>query len=103
MWDYTLIIGNIQNNDCKPCFSAFDQCIFWCKHNKLLLNENKTKELTFDFRRSKSLQQNAIINNVEVEIVNSLKYLGCVVDNKLTLEKQAKCVLKKSAQRRFLV
>ena len=101
--DDTLIVGNIVNDDSTRYRNVIDVCVDWCTDNKLVLNETKTKELIFDFRRIKAPQEDIVIKNVPVEIVHSFKYLGCIIDDKLTFQQHADYVLKKACQRRFLV
>ena len=50
----------------------------WCASNDLVLNLSKTKEIVVDFRKSKSVPcpSTLIVNNSEVEIVDSFKFLG---------------------------
>jgi len=55
----------------------------WTKNNCLLLNTTKTKELMVDFRRSKTPCQSLCIDVGEIETVQTYKYLGVVLDNKL--------------------
>ena len=55
----------------------------WTKKNCLLLNTIKTKELVVDFRRSKTPYQSVSIDRGEIETVQTCKYMGVVLDNKL--------------------
>jgi len=101
--DDTLILGNLRKDASEHYRMAVNTCIKWCSENKLVLNETKTKELVFDFRRNKASQDSLYINGTSVEMVQSFKYLGCTIDDKLLFIEQANHVLKKAAQRRFLV
>ena len=49
--DDTLIIGNIRNDDNVNYFDTIRKSIEWCNENNLSLNESKTKEMIFDFRK----------------------------------------------------
>ena len=55
----------------------------WLRANKLFLNYNKTNYLIFT-KRKKKLKFNIIMNNYTLEEKNSTKYLGILIDNKLT-------------------
>ena len=55
----------------------------WCADNHLQINVNKTKELLFS---PPSPQHPTTINTQTVETVDSFKYLGITMDNKLTFD-----------------
>lgn len=59
----------------------------WCGNNHLQLNVTKTKELVIDFRRKKTQLTPLCISGGNVEIVDSYKYLGVYIDNKLNWTK----------------
>jgi len=102
--DDTLIVGKIANNDYNHYMDTISSTIEWCQSNKLVLNESKTKELIFDFRnRAKKQMKNITINQTAVEIVPSIKYLGCVIDENLNFNEQCNSVVSKAAQRRYIV
>ena len=48
----------------------------WCNDNNLVLNVSKTKELIIDFRKAKSPTPCLMINGVDVDLVNSFKFVG---------------------------
>ena len=56
----------------------------WCRDNSLDLNVKKTKEMQIDFRKAPTVIPDLIIDGVKVERVTGHKYLGTVLDNKLT-------------------
>ncbi|KAI3351857.1 hypothetical protein L3Q82_020680 [Scortum barcoo] len=55
----------------------------WCHTNHLQLNTSKTKELVIDFGRSRPRPRPVLLEGAEVEAVDSYKYLGLWLDNKL--------------------
>ena len=55
----------------------------WCEKHFLFLTVKKTKEMIVDFRRNKNSLTPVLINNEEVEHVESYKYLGVTLDNAL--------------------
>ena len=65
----------------------------WCSNNFLHLNVSKTKEMCIDFRRNRT-----VISPI-VEQVDSFKYLGVILDEKLSLTEHVTAVQKKSQQR----
>ena len=59
----------------------------WCSNNFLHLNVSKTKEMCIDF------------NGEPVEQVDSFKYIGVILDDKLSFTEHVTAVKKKSQQR----
>ena len=56
----------------------------WCDNNHIQLNISKTKELMVDFRRSRKRPLTHItIRGEDVEVVDSYKFLGMHLNNKL--------------------
>ncbi|KAI3377600.1 hypothetical protein L3Q82_008766 [Scortum barcoo] len=53
------------------------------KSNHLQLNTSKTKELVIDFGRSRPRPRPVLLEGAEVEAVDSYRYLGLWIDNKL--------------------
>ena len=82
--DDTVIIGKIKNNDENVYRDQVNLFVNWCDDNFLNLNVKKTKEMIVDFRRNKPKIENLCIKNDEVEIINKYKYLGVIIDDKLT-------------------
>ena len=71
----------------------------WCSNNFLHLNVSKTKEMCIDFRRNRTVNSPIVINGELVEQVDSFKYLGVILDEKLSFTKHVTAVQKKSQQR----
>ena len=57
--------------------------------------------MVFDFRKSPAVIAPVLINDQAVEIVQQYKYLGMVIDNKLTFEPQVDAICKKANQRMY--
>ncbi len=55
----------------------------WFDENKLTLNLSKTKFMIFGNRSTKSSKK-LMINDVEIKKVNEIKFLGVIIDNKLS-------------------
>ena len=83
--DDTVILGLVRNSSEVNYRLLIDNVSRWCSDNFLNLNVKKTKEVIFDFRRKKDDLVNVKINGNDVEIVSSYKYLGVVIDNRLSL------------------
>ena len=67
--------------------------------NFLHLNVSKTKEMCIDFRRNRTVISPIVINGEPVEQVHSFKYLGVMLDEKLSFTEHVTAVQKKSQQR----
>ena len=63
--------------------SEIDSFAIWCNDNYLDPYVKKTKEMIFDFRSKLTPHVPTVINNSEVEVVGTYKYLGTVIDDKL--------------------
>ena len=77
------------------------QFTLWCKDNFLSLNVKKTKEMIIDFRSKKNKLDPVCINGQEVETVDEYKYLGTIIDNKLSWKPNSHHVHTKAQQRLF--
>ena len=73
----------------------------WCEDNMLLLNTDKTKELIIGFRIKKDPIDPVFIKNKQIDQVDSYKYLGITIDNKLNWDLQATSVFKKVNKRMY--
>ena len=71
----------------------------WCSKKILHLNVSKTKEMCIDFRRNRTVISPIVINGEPVEQVDSFKYLGVILDEKLSFTEHVTAVQKKSQQR----
>lgn len=105
--DDTVIVGLIDksslNEDTSAYFNEISKFSSWCDKNYLNLNVNKTKELIIDFGRNFVESQPVIMHGGCVEVVQSYKYLGLIVDNKLCFSENAKRVSKKANQRLYFL
>ena len=102
--DDTAIVGLISNNNEDEYFKEIQDCKSWCDNNNLLLNAKKTKELIIDFRKKRQLTQaDVTIDNNKVDKVESFKYLGTTIDNKLTWSEHNNSNMSKFQQRLYFV
>ena len=91
--DDTAILGLLTDNtsalDYHNTVAHFTQ---WCGDNHLHLNVSKTKEIQID----PTLPQHPIIINAQtVAVVDSFKYLGVTLDNKLRFDQHTTDIQKK--------
>ena len=92
-------MGKISNDNSREFLKQVDDFVLWCKDNFLNLNVKKTKEMVIDFRRNNSIPDPLVIANEQVERVNEYKYLGVIIDNKLTGSANTSKLYKKCKQR----
>ncbi|KAF7669621.1 hypothetical protein LDENG_00166780 [Lucifuga dentata] len=75
--------------------------VSWCDENFLILNVGKTKELIGDFRKKKEDISPMVIMDQQIERVESYKYLGVRLDNKLKWKNNTNILLKKAQSPRL--
>lgn len=79
--------------------STLSAFVSWCDNNGLDLNVSKTKELIVNFSKNQSKHAINLIHGMEVEIVESYKYLGTVFDSQLKFDINTEVIAKKGQQR----
>ncbi|KAK7883856.1 hypothetical protein WMY93_026979 [Mugilogobius chulae] len=99
----TAIVTCIRDGEEEEYRSLVQKFEGWCQQNLLLLNISKTKEMVLDFRRAPPSSCPIIIQNAEVEVVSSYKYLGLQMDDKLNSSKNMECVYKKGQSRMYFL
>ena len=73
----------------------------WCQDNNLSLNVIKTKGMIVDYRKRRTEHAPILINGDVVEQVESFKFLGVHITNKLEWSKHTKTVVKRAQQNLF--
>jgi len=101
--DDTAVIGLISNNDSCDYLQSVDNVNNWCDDNYLNLNVSKTKEVIWDFRRKRTDTEPVVIDDKNVEVVDSYKYLGCVIDNKLKFDNHVHSQIRKANKKLYFV
>jgi hypothetical protein len=74
--------------------NSLDRFYKWLKLNKLTLNCTKTKYMLFSKRQHPSLPA-LLMNGIELEKVSSIKYLGVIIDDKLSFNEHINSVCNK--------
>ena len=87
------MVGLITDNDETAYREEVRDLAVWSQDNNLSLNVSKTKELAVDYRKRRA--EHAPIN-IEVEQVESFKFLGVHITNKLSWSKHIKTVGKRA-------
>ena len=91
-----VIQNKLQNN--------FDILLNWFAANKLSLNVSKTKSMLICSNRSplRNFTLNITGNNIPIDPVDTIKYLGLYVDKHLTFDSHTENIVKKVSQRNRL-
>ena len=100
--DDSVIISLLKDSETEHG-TVVDDFITWCNDFFLSINVLKTKDMLIDFRKSQPITPRTIIQDKEVEIVSEYKYLGTLIDNKLSFDANTDVVCKKVQQRLFFL
>ena len=103
--DDTVIIGLLKCDDDVKYRMEVDRFCNWCDDNHLNLNVSKTKEMVIDFRNcgAKANINPLRIKNQQVEIVKTYKYLGNIIDDKLSGSPNVDTLFKKLNKKMYFV
>uniref|UniRef100_A0A8B9GXH1 Reverse transcriptase domain-containing protein n=1 Tax=Astyanax mexicanus TaxID=7994 RepID=A0A8B9GXH1_ASTMX len=101
--DDTAIVGCIRDDNEEEYRTLVRDFAVWCHRNNLQLNTSKTKELVIDFGRSRPRSRPVLIEGVEVEAVDSYKYLGLWLDSKLDWTCNSDHLYRKSQSRLYFL
>uniref|UniRef100_A0A4W5KKS1 Reverse transcriptase domain-containing protein n=1 Tax=Hucho hucho TaxID=62062 RepID=A0A4W5KKS1_9TELE len=99
--DDTTVVGLITNNDETAYREEVRDLALWCQDNNLSLNVTKTKEMIVDYRKRRTEHAPILIDGAVVEQVESFKFLGVHINNKLEWSKHTKTVVKRARQSLF--
>ena len=94
--DNTTAVGLITDNIETAYSEEVRHLAVWCQDNNLSLNVIKTNEMIVDYRKRKTVHAPILIDGAAVEQVESFKFLGVHVTNKLTWSKHTKTVMKRA-------
>jgi len=101
--DDTVVIGLINDNNEDEYRQTINYVTNWCTNNYLDLNASKTKEIIFDRRKNQNTKIPVTIDNTQVAIVPSYKYLGVIIQEDLKWHEHVKAQAKKANQRMYFV
>ena len=68
----------------------------WTVKQKMIINEEKTKAMIFNFTKTKQFTTRLSINNKPIKIVKEIKLLGTYITSNLKWNKNTKFLVKKS-------
>ena len=89
------VVGLFTNNDETAYREEVRALGVWCQENNLSLNVSKTKEMIVDFRKQQREHPPIHIDRTAVEKVESIKFLGVHITDKLKWSKHTDSVVKK--------
>jgi Reverse transcriptase (RNA-dependent DNA polymerase) len=76
----------------------------WFKQHKLKLNAEKTKYMVITYRKNIQIDTFRVrIDDVELERVTEIKYLGVIIDDKLKFDSNVEYIIKKAAKKVNLI
>ena len=78
------VVGLITDNDEAAYREEVRDLAIWCQDNNLSLNVIKTKERIVDYRKRRNEHAPIFIGRAVLEQVESFKFLGFHITNKLT-------------------
>ncbi len=80
---------------------VWDNFVKWYDESYLQLSISKTKDMRIDFRWNPPAMPPINTKGSAVETVSQYKYLGTILDDKLTFEANTDAICKKVSQRLF--
>ena len=101
--DDTTVIGLIQDGDESAYRQEVEQLVQWCSQHHLVLNHNKTVEMTVDFREVPPHSPPLTIQNDTVSTVDSFRFLGTTISQDLKWCPHIYSVQKKAQQRLYFL
>ena len=93
--DDTVLTGMILNDNFNNYTQEVMSFVDWCDSNHLVLNVTKTIEMGIDCCKQTKVPHLILIKEKDVERVETFKYLGKVLDNKLTWKQNTDSIAKK--------
>ena len=83
--------------------SSLDKIIQWTNHNKMELNEKKSKVMIFNFTRDYQFSTRLSINGNLLETLDKMKLLGTLITSDLTWSANTESLVKKGFQRMIIL
>ena len=75
----------------------------WARDNKMRFNSTKTKEIVFDFKKSRGLPPKLTMDGVEIEQVSEAKILGVTLRSDLKWNSHIATTIRKANKRLYLL
>ena len=96
--DDTTVVDLIYDNNETAYREEVRDLAGWCQNNNLSLNVTKIKEMMVDYRKRGTEHVPILIDGAVVEQVESFKFIGVHINNKLDWSKHTKTVVKRARQ-----
>ena len=75
----------------------------WTKNQKMILNQKKTKVMSFNFTENYQLTTRLEMNSENLEVVSQAKLLGVIITNDLKWDSNTEYLVKKANSRMQLL
>jgi hypothetical protein len=92
------VVGLITDNDETAYREEVGDLAVWCQDYNLSLNVIKTKELIVNYRKRRAEHAPTLIDGTVVEQVESFKFVGVHITDKLSWSKHTKTVVMRAPQ-----
>ena len=76
-----------------------DKISEWTTNQEMLLNENKTKAMVVNFTTNYQFTTRLNLNNQNIDVVNQMKILGTIINNRLNWDENCKNLISKVNKR----
>lgn len=76
-----------------------EKVLNWLNVNKLKLNVDKTKWMIFGYKKNDIQEKFLQIDNIKIERVNTIEYLGITISENLKMEEQVNKIVSKTAKK----
>ncbi|XP_031172325.2 uncharacterized protein LOC116062024 [Sander lucioperca] len=93
--DNTAIVGRVSEENNQEYWEVICDFVNWFVSNHLHITASKTKEMVVDFRRRLPRTSPVNIQGANIEMVETYKYLGVHLNNKLDWSKNTDVLYKK--------
>lgn len=101
--DDTIIMSLLKRGDCISTYHReISSFLSWCNRHHLTLNANKTKEMVID-PRDVQTHDPVVIGKIQIEQVESFKYLGVNIDNRFKWNIHVDYICSKFSQRLYFL
>ena len=101
--DDTVIIELCSPDQATNLQAEMSHIAAWCEDNSLLINSTKTKEIVFCNKRDEPNPATLDINGSEIQRVDEYKYLGTIVEKKLSFKSNTDNIIKKANKRLYIM